>query len=108
MGITETKDLIQYLSAEEIAELDALISREVWLTLPGPQLEAYYSEADELFYGGSAGGGKTDLLLGLALTQHRHTKIFRREAPQLERLDRRRSGRHPGRISRVSRSRAYR
>jgi hypothetical protein len=36
----------------------------------GPQTEAYFCEADELFYGGQAGGGKTDLLIGLALTAH--------------------------------------
>lgn len=45
---------------------------------------AYCSQADELFYGGAAGGGKTDLLLGLALTEHRKSIIFRREYPQLK------------------------
>ncbi len=35
-------------------------------------------KADELFYGGQAGGGKTDLGLGLALTAHRRSLIFRR------------------------------
>lgn len=35
-------------------------------------------EADELFWGGGAGGGKTDLLLGLALTRYRRSIIFRR------------------------------
>jgi hypothetical protein len=28
---------------------------------PGPQTRAFLCEADELFYGGEAGGGKTDL-----------------------------------------------
>lgn len=37
-----------------------------WRPLPGPQTMAYSSPADELFYGGAAGGGKTDLLLGVA------------------------------------------
>lgn len=45
---------------------------------------ALETEADELFYGGAAGGGKTDLLLGAALTQHHRSTIFRREYPQLE------------------------
>jgi hypothetical protein len=40
---------------------------------------AYASEANILGYGGGSGGGKTDLLLGLAVTQHRRAIIFRRE-----------------------------
>jgi hypothetical protein len=44
----------------------------------GPQTDGYLSQADELFYGGQAGGGKTDLGLGLALTQHRRSLILRR------------------------------
>ena len=44
---------------------------------------AYHSQADELFYGGSAGGGKTDLLLGLGSTAHDVSILFRREYPQL-------------------------
>jgi hypothetical protein len=49
-----------------------------WVPNPGPQTLAYESEADELFYGGQAGGGKTDLGLGLALTRHRRSLILRR------------------------------
>lgn len=48
-----------------------------WVPNPGPQTEAYYSEADELYYGGEAGGGKSDLILGLALNCHRRASIFR-------------------------------
>lgn len=55
----------------------------LWRPLPGPQTDAFLSEADELFFGGSAGGGKSDLVLGLALTSHRHSIIYRREYPQL-------------------------
>lgn len=54
-----------------------------WTPLPGPQTEALNSQADELFYGGSAGGGKTDLLLGIGLTQQWTSIIFRREYRQL-------------------------
>lgn len=56
----------------------------LWKPLPGPQTDAYYSDADELFYGGAAGGGKTDLVLGLASTAHTKSIIFRREYPQLK------------------------
>lgn len=54
-----------------------------WVPLPGPQLDAYLCEADVLGYGGAAGGGKTDLAIGKALTQHRKTAIFRREGTEL-------------------------
>lgn len=54
-----------------------------WAPFPGPQQDALLSEADELFYGGAAGGGKTDLLLGAAFTGHRSAIIFRREYKQL-------------------------
>jgi hypothetical protein len=47
-------------------------------------MDAYLSPADELFYGGAAGGGKSDLLIGLALTAHSKSIIFRREYPQLK------------------------
>lgn len=57
--------------------------RILWEPLPGPQIMAFNSQADILGYGGSAGGGKTDLLLGLAATQHQRAVIFRRVFPSL-------------------------
>src|SRR5262249_1185442 len=45
---------------------------------PGPQFDAYHCQADELLYGGQAGGGKSDLLLGLSLTAHKSSLIMRR------------------------------
>lgn len=56
---------------------------------PNPQRLALESEADELFYGGMAGGGKTDLGIGAALTQHRRSVIFRRVAPNLDAIEQR-------------------
>ena len=49
-----------------------------------PQVAALESQADILFYGGAAGGGKTDLLIGAAVTQHQRSIIFRRQFPQLK------------------------
>lgn len=49
-----------------------------------PQIMTYLSLAQEVYYGGSAGGGKTDLLIGLAMTAHRVSRIFRRQYTQLE------------------------
>jgi hypothetical protein len=48
-----------------------------------PQWLAFLSRADETFYGGSAGGGKSDLLLGLAGEAHNRSIIFRRVFPNL-------------------------
>jgi len=59
------------------------IGMAIWEPFPGPQIQALHCKADELFYGGAAGGGKSDLLIGLSLTQHQHTIIYRREATQL-------------------------
>lgn len=44
-----------------------------------PQNLAYNSEADETLYGGGAGGGKTDLLIGLGVTRHKKGVIYRKQ-----------------------------
>ena len=54
-----------------------------WAPLPGPQTEAFLNDADILFYGGAAGGGKTDLLLGVSSLLHHRAVIFRRVFPSL-------------------------
>jgi len=48
-----------------------------------PQQAAIETPADETFFGGAPGGGKTMLAIGLALTQHRNSIIFRRQFAQL-------------------------
>lgn len=54
---------------------------------PGPQTEAYLSQADILLYGGQAGGGKSMLELGLAVNEHQRSIIFRRESSQTDGLE---------------------
>lgn len=75
------------LTDAERVELDALLSTLQWFPHPDniPQIEAYFSPAFETLYGGSAGGGKSDLILGLARTMHRRSLLLRREFPELER-----------------------
>lgn len=88
--LSDVQDLLGYLTPAERAELDQLLAEDekqvVWRPLPGPQTLAYESTADVLGYGGAAGGGKSSLALGAALTKHRETQIFRREGPQLQGL----------------------
>lgn len=87
MTPAEARDLEQYLSPEERDELNTLIAADLaevrWRPLPGPQTMAYESTADVIGFGGAAGGGKTDLAIGKALTQHHRAQVFRREGPQL-------------------------
>src|SRR6516165_6371614 len=59
----------------------------LWTPLPGPQTLAYQTPADVTGYGGAAGGGKTDLALGLAITAHHHSLILRREAVHLRAIE---------------------
>lgn len=64
--------------AELDREIDALSRDRLWFATPGPQLDAVKCEADVLLYGGSGGSGKTDLILGLAFTEHQRTLIVRK------------------------------
>jgi hypothetical protein len=86
--------VINPLAQEDVARLSPEERREVeralasskfrlWAPTPGPQMDAYFSDADELFYGGAAGGGKTSLIIGLALTAHQRSLVVRKESTQL-------------------------
>lgn len=69
------------VARERLSKLSRAV---VWVPQPGPQLAAFLSPADQLLYGGAAGGGKSDLGIGLALTKHRRTLFIRREGTQLQ------------------------
>jgi len=64
----------------------AATSAMKWMPNPGPQTEAYFSKADCLLYGGEPGGGKSQLILGLAFNEHKRSLIMRREYGDLDRL----------------------
>jgi hypothetical protein len=76
---------LEQLSEREQKDLIRLLGKELarkWIPQP-KQIKALNSEADILLYGGSAGGGKSDLLLGLALTEHKRSLIMRRQYTDL-------------------------
>jgi len=86
-ALEKLKGLLNYATPDERAELAGIVRRltPAWVPMfQGPQKSAYESEADVLFYGGAAGGGKTDLVIGSALTRHRRSIIFRRVGTELQ------------------------
>lgn len=84
---TTSLDAFDFLSAsvgmmtpEELEEYNHLllsVDLPIWAPLEGPQTIAFESDADIVGYGGAAGGGKTDLMLGKALLKHRRIAVFR-------------------------------
>ena len=87
MTPSEASELLGYLTPEERAEVDALIAADIearpFSPLPGPQKMAYDSQADVVGFGGAAGGGKSFLAAGKALTQFDKSMILRRNGTEL-------------------------
>lgn len=82
LQLKEVLDLLNSVPPEKRAALEE-IAREgtkgkAWIPNPGPQTLAARSEADQTLYGGQAGGGKTDLLIGLAVQEHKRSLLLRR------------------------------
>jgi hypothetical protein len=82
MQLSEVVDIVAGLPTKDRERVLGLARKSMairpWVPNVRPQTEACYSEADEIFYGGEAGGGKTDLGVGLALTEHKRSLILRR------------------------------
>ena len=92
MLTTDLRDhAISLMTPEEQKLFDTLTGMQCWGPIspdsktgePSPQSVAFSSPADILGYGGAAGGGKTDLICGLALTKQYRSIIYRKEAKQL-------------------------
>ncbi|MDB5704414.1 MAG: terminase [Sphingomonas bacterium] len=82
------KSLVARGTPQEQAQIEALIAADAaatpWRPQAGAQMQALESEAWITGYGGAAGGGKSDLIAGLALTRHRRSLILRREKAQTD------------------------
>jgi hypothetical protein len=74
------EEMCRVWSPEERAEFDALMQQlaagRVFFPTP-KQREVVESEADIIGYGGAAGGGKSNLIVGLAATDHQRTSNTR-------------------------------
>lgn len=100
MQLSAIKDPFAYvagLSPDQKSELDKLIApalRMPWHPDPRnePQIQAFYSDADLMLFGGAAGGGKSDLLCGVAITQHTNSVIFRKQGSDLRGIEERITG----------------
>jgi hypothetical protein len=83
--------LIRGLPVEKqiaLARMPGIAQRleERWRPNIGPQEMAYNSTADVILYGGEAGGGKSGLIVGLALTAHKRSLVMRRQYSDLSAL----------------------
>ena len=88
--LEEITERLSAMTPEALAAIakqtnDAL-GRRKWYPTPGPQQRAYDSPADLLLYGGQAGGGKSGLLVGLALCEHKRSLLMRRQYTDLSAL----------------------
>jgi hypothetical protein len=71
--LTELPEQTRAEALELVTKSTAMMT---WVPNPGPQTQAFLCEADELFYGEEAGGKKTDLGMGLALTEHKRSLLL--------------------------------
>lgn len=81
-----TPEGLALLTEEERRVLEQITAPEaqpLWTPFPNsPQETAYWSPANEIYFGGAGGSGKSGLGVGLAITQHTRSLLLRRQATQ--------------------------
>jgi hypothetical protein len=89
----QLEEVLQALNALPVKEKEAAIQAAVkanarykWKPKWEEQIDGFLCNADELFYGGQAGGGKTDLIIGLSLTEHSRSLVLRRTNKEATKL----------------------
>lgn len=85
--LTAIERMIGRLAPADRRAVERVVPKRPWVPLPGPQTMAYDSPADILLFGGQAGPGKSELLVGLAVCAHEKSVIFRRQAKDLRGLE---------------------
>lgn len=84
------QELMPYFTDADKRYINGLLARsDKWHPLPGPQTMALEAleVCDVVGFGGAAGGGKSDLGIGTALTRHTRSAIFRRESKELTSIE---------------------
>lgn len=82
-------DLRSLLNPDEFAEAKALLEKEAAtrLFVPTPkQQQVVDNPADVIGYGGAAGGGKSYLITGLAVQEHKRSAIIRPQKNQTQKF----------------------
>lgn len=84
-ALDEMIDRLKRLEPDKLSELADGVAKATgkWFPASKPQRLAANSLADVTLYGGQGGGGKTDLGVGLAFTQHHRSLIMRRQYTDL-------------------------
>lgn len=90
MNLDEVLARVQAMSPDDKAALAQQVAAasqaRLWTPNPGPQTDAYFCKADVLLYGGQGGGGKSELLAGLALSEHQRSLLMRVQYTDLSAL----------------------
>ena len=81
--------MVQDVFPKWIAQKNAGTQKPLWTPINEMQALASASLADELYCGGKAGTGKTDLLIGEAITNQKKSIIFRSTYSEMEQLEER-------------------